>query len=86
MINSNDHPVGWAMLIQELEDAHEHLGKLIGDLANEEGYSEREFRIDLSHVYAHINRGWRRRLMSDDFTAGEWDAAREFPDDLKPIA
>ena len=29
MINRDLHPAGWAALVYELEDAHEHLGQLI---------------------------------------------------------
>jgi hypothetical protein len=29
MINRTDNPVGWAMLLSDLDEAHEHLGNLI---------------------------------------------------------
>jgi hypothetical protein len=86
MINPTDDPVGWAMLMYELDDAHEHLGKLINAISSDPGYSEEEYRVDLGHVLAHLNRAWRRRLAHEDMTDEEWDAARKYPDDLDPIA
>ncbi len=86
MINRKDSPMAWGMLLSELEDAHEHLGNLIKDMSADPEYGEPELRVDLGHVYAHLNRAWRRRLKREDFTDSEWDVAREFPDDLEPIA
>jgi len=86
MINPKDSPVGWAMLMYELDDAHEHLGNLIKTISSDPEYTEEEFRVNLGHVLAHLNRAWRRRLVHEDMTEEEWNAAREYPDDLKPIA
>ncbi|MCZ2074302.1 MAG: hypothetical protein LC130_04810 [Bryobacterales bacterium] len=86
MINRNDDPVGWAMFVQELQDAHEHLANLLKDMKADTDYGEPELRVDLGHVYAHLNRAWRRRLVSSDFTDTEWEAAGEFPQDIEPIA
>ena len=86
MINRSDNPVGWAMLLSDLEDAHEHLGNLIKEISADAEYGEPEFRIDLGHVYAHLNRAWRRRLVAQDFSDSEWEAAGRFPDDLEPVA
>jgi hypothetical protein len=38
MINCDDNPVQWALWIDELKEAHEHLGKLIEDLTVEHDY------------------------------------------------
>lgn len=86
MINRSDNPLGWMMLITELEDAHEHLGKLIQEISTQSEYSEPELRIDLGHVYAHLNRAWQRRLVAEDFSDAEWVAAAIFPSDIKPVA
>jgi hypothetical protein len=86
MINRNDNPVGWAMFLHDLEDAHEHLGDLIKEITLDTEYDETNLRIDLGHVYAHLNRAWCRRNIPDDFTESEWVAAGEFPNDIEPIA
>ncbi|MEB1550725.1 hypothetical protein VDQ94_17860 [Xanthomonas campestris pv. campestris] len=86
MINRTDNPLGWSMLLHDLEDAYEHLGNLIKEISAEPEYGEPELRVDLGHVYAHLNRAWRRRLVADDFSENEWAAAGAFPDDLAPVA
>lgn len=74
------------MLMDELADAHEHLGSLIQEATENEEYTEEEFRIDLGHVYAHLNRAWYRRHVSDDLTEADWNVASAFPHDLEPLA
>ena len=86
MINREDHPVGWTMFLMELDDAHEHLGNLIKEMATNTDYSEPELRIDLGHVYAHLNRAWHRREAHEDLSDSEWEMSRRFPDDIEPIA
>ncbi len=47
---------------------------------------ENVFRVDMGHVMAHLNRPWARRNMGRELTNSEWEALREYPEDLKPIA
>ncbi|WP_171014143.1 hypothetical protein [Chitinivorax sp. B] len=54
----DQHPAAWAALIDELRDAHQHLGKLIDQLNDEHGMSEADFSVHLGQVYAHLNRAW----------------------------
>lgn len=86
MITRETNPVGWALLLYELADAHEHLGNLIKEMSEDSEYSEPNLRIDLGHVYAHLNRAWFRRNVPEDFPESEWDTASSFPDDLEPVA
>ena len=86
MIDRNSNPVGWSFLLDDLEDAYEHLGNLIKELSSDLEYGEPELRIDLGHVYAHLNRAWRRRNVPNDFADSEWEAAGAFPTDLEPVA
>ena len=86
MINCVDHPTAWAFFMRDLRDAHEHLGNLIRELESDSAYDEPELRIDLGHVYAHLNRAWQRRDMTRDFSDEEWIRAGAFPDDLEPMA
>ena len=85
MIKREDHPVGWAMLSYELADAHEHLGNLIKRLAEDFDYSEETLRVDLGHVYAHLNRAWYQRNTPHGLPQSEWDRASQYPSDLDPI-
>ena len=86
MINRNSNPMGWSLLLSDLANAHEHLGELIRELQVDPEYGEPEFRIDLGHVYAHLNRAWHRRNVPEDFTEAEWGPAGQFPKDLEPVA
>ena len=86
MINVRDHPVGWGQLMDNLEDAHEHLGKLITEMQADPKYGDPEFAVDLGHVVAHLNRAWFCRNYSENLTDAEWEVARGFPKDLEPIA
>jgi hypothetical protein len=86
MINRNDNPVQWALFVDELNDAHEHLGNLISEMMTDTEYDESRLRVDLGHIVAHLNRAWARRNFTRDLTDEEWDAFREYPQDLRPIA
>ena len=83
MIDKRLQPVEWSEFIYELEDAFEHLGKLIKDVDQVTDYDDDTLRVDLGHVYAHLNRAWRRSSMALADRDREW--ATRFPDDLAPI-
>jgi hypothetical protein len=83
MIDKKLQPVEWASFMYELEDAREHLENLIKDLERNPDYGEPELRIDLGHVFAHLNRAWRRSARDLDDADRGW--ASQFPDDLIPV-
>ncbi|WP_233841710.1 hypothetical protein [Dyella sp. 2HG41-7] len=83
MIDKTLQPVEWASFMYELEDAREHLEKLIKDVESAPEYGETELRMDLGHVFAHLNRAWWRSTR--DLTDADWKAASQFPGDLTPI-
>lgn len=85
MINKIENPVSWAMLMYELDDAKEHLTKLIANLESAPEYDETDYKVDLGHIYSHLNRAWNGRNNSQDISETEWSAASQFPTDLKPI-
>jgi hypothetical protein len=64
LMNKENAPVSWAMLSYELDDAEEHLQKLILDMQRAD-FSETDFRVQLTHIYAHLNRAWNRRNVTD---------------------
>lgn len=73
------------MLMYELEDAREHLGALISQMNATNDFDEVDLRIQLSHVFSHLNCAWHRRDKTADFNEDEWVAASRFPSDLEPI-
>lgn len=86
MINSKDHPVAWAQLLSELEDAHEHLGSLISEMAQAGGIDVESYAVDIAHIYAHLNRAWNTRNIASEVTEAQWEEGRSFPTDLEPLA
>lgn len=86
MINRDDNPVQWVLWLDELQEARDHLGKLIESLNAERDYDESRLRVDMGHVMAHLNRSWARRNSTSDLTDEEFESFREYPQDLRPIA
>nr|WP_295770943.1 hypothetical protein [Rhodoferax sp.] len=85
MITKQDSPVEWAAFMYELEDAQNHLARLIADLESDSDYEATNLQVDLGHVFAHLNRAWHRRELTRDLTEEEWKAASHFPSDLEPL-
>lgn len=85
MINKQENPVEWVAFMYELEDAQEHLSRLISDLESDPEYDAGSLRVDLGHVFAHLNRAWHRRELTKDLTDEQWKSASQFPSDLEPL-
>jgi hypothetical protein len=75
----------WALLLHELEDGHEHLGNLIHEMSNRGEIKEADFRIDLGHVYGHLNRAWNGRNEAEEASREQWEADSQLPTDLEPV-
>jgi hypothetical protein len=86
MINPNDNPVQWALLVEELNEAKEHLEGVIMNMISRRDYDETYFQVDMGHIMAHLNRAWSSRNHPRELTDEEWEAFREYPKDLQPIA
>lgn len=84
MITKESAPVAWAALMYELEDAQEHLAALISDMNSEADFDEVNLRIELGHVFSHLNRAWHRRDKIEGLDELEWLDASHFPTDLDP--
>jgi hypothetical protein len=85
MISKQSAPIGWSMLMYELEDAKEHLANLILAMDTNAEYDEANLRIDLGHIFSHLNRAWHRRDVPENLTEDQWKNASQFPVDLPPI-
>ena len=85
MINPKDNYVEWALLVTNLEEAHEHLGNLLSRLTPTEGIDEEDFAVQLGHVYAHLNRVWNGRNIARDWTDEEFVEFANFPSDIHPV-
>ncbi len=85
MINNEQHPVAWAMFVYDLVDAREHLTKLVEEMVANKQIDEMDFRIQLGHVYSHLNRAWNGRNTAEEIDTERWQAQRQFPIDLDPV-
>jgi hypothetical protein len=72
--------------MDELREAHEHLGGLIDKLAIGQDYDESRFRVDMGHVIANLNRASARRNVERQLTDEECEKFREYQHNLPPIA
>jgi hypothetical protein len=86
MLNQNQHPVAWALLIYELTDAREHLDNLIQQMSAG-AIDDEVFAVDLGHVFAHLNRAWHGRNDSAlaDLSQSQHKERSRFPSDLKAV-
>jgi len=84
VINKKSAPVEWAGLMYELEDAQEHLRALISEMNATDDFDEVDLRIQLGHVFSHLNRAWHRRDKTNGLNQEEWQDASRFPSDLDP--
>jgi len=84
MINGKDHPVEWALLAYELDDAIEHLQALSKDFIPNGDIDETDFEVKLGHVYAHLNRAWNSRNRIGESDQEQLELESRFPTDLYP--
>lgn len=56
MINETDNHVAWVLLIDELDEAREHLTELTNRMYHDGRIDESEYAVRLGHIYAHLNR------------------------------
>ena len=49
-----------------LEEALEQLNSTVNDLKNTKGYNEDDFRVQIEHLYHHINFAWNTRHEPDE--------------------
>lgn len=84
MIDKQSAPLAWAALMYELEDAQEHLAELISSMNSDADFDDVNLRIELGHVFSHLNRAWHRREKIGGMSETEWLDASRFPTDLDP--
>jgi len=84
MINK-DNLIAWSQFLYELEDAKDHLAALISDIQSDSDYREEELRVDLGHIFDHLNRAWNSRNNDVGVHNQKWEAMSKFPTDIEPV-
>lgn len=69
-----------------LEEAEKAIGDAISNIKAESDYEAVDLRIDMSHVYHHLNTAWNGREASEEDSRENsdenFDKWRSFPKDL----
>lgn len=73
------------MLAYEIEDAIGHLQALGKSLTPGGSIEPEDYRIQVGHVYAHLNRAWYGRNRTGDQTPELFELESKFPSDLDPV-
>ena len=85
MINNEQNPVEWALLMYQLGDLIEHLQNLESQMAKDDSIDEIDYKIQLSHIYRHLNTVWNSRNRTHEATEEDFDKESKFPVDIEPI-
>lgn len=85
MISASQDDVAWTSLVSELDEAKEHLEKLVDEMVKQGRMDDDEFAVQMGHVYAHLNRAWHSRNQTGEITQEPWDTYSDFPKDLRTV-
>ena len=85
MINKNENPVEWALLLFELAEVEERIRNLIDEMNKRGEIAVEAYEVDVGHIYSHINRVWNSRLRLGEATDESFDVESQFPSDIRPI-
>jgi len=85
MLNKKSNPVEWTSLMYELEDAKEHLSNLIAELDSKQNLDEADLKIQMGHVYAHLNRVFNSRNHIGEISTKEFVEYSKFPVDIDSV-
>jgi hypothetical protein len=85
MIEAQANPVEWALLLLELDEARDHLATLAAQMVSDGSIDETDYRIQLGHVYSHLNRAWNGRDNKSEPDQGLWKKQTRFPVDIDPV-
>ncbi len=85
MINRKDNPVEYALMGLEFEEMLKHLDELTNKFASQEAIDENHFKIDIAHLYAHLNRIYNGRNHIGEISDEDFTEYSKFPIDIEPI-
>ena len=83
MINSKENPIEWANLLYELDDLKEHLDQLINEMHKNGSIESEEYRVQVGHLYAHLNRAWNSRNATENDLEKQFEQFTKFPQDIQ---
>ena len=73
-------------VLWHLQEAAGAIAQTIRDMAADPQYSEPELRVDIGHIYQHLNTAWNARDASEErvetCSESDFHAWRGFPTDI----
>ncbi len=85
MLNKENNYVEWVLLMVNLEDTQEHIANLIDELHDRGYIDEVDFKIQIAHIYGHLNRIYYSRNHIGEISSEQWQQYSRFPTDIEPI-
>ena len=85
MINCSDNPVEWSLLLMNLDEAKEHIEKLMNQMGHDSDICESDFQVQLFHIITHLNRIWNCRNHVGQTSQSDFDQFSKTPPDFNPI-
>ena len=73
-------------ILYNLKEASKQLAETINELETDKGYEYGEFRVDMEHLYHHLNTAWNAQNSSDqesrECLESNYSKWRQFPKDM----
>ena len=73
-------------VLSHLSEARHAIARIIDEIRETPDYDDSEYRVDMQHVYHHINTAWNSRNATptevDQATDGVFNRWNTFPSDL----
>jgi len=77
-------------VLRNLKEARNALDQVITDMQAKGDYDYGELRVDMEHLYHHVNTAWNARDVSperaDACSQEDFDRWRQFPQDIELIS
>ena len=77
-------------VLWHLKEARAAIDELIADMETDAEYDFGEFRVDIEHLYHHVNTAWNARDATQESTDAcseeNFDRWRQFPQDIEIIS
>ena len=83
MINEKDNPVEWALMCYQFEEVAEHLQNLSNEIVPNAEINEKEFNVQMGHIYSHLNRIWNSRNHIGEISDENFEEYSKLPKDIK---
>lgn len=85
MINSEDNPAEWALMMLELEEVKDHIASLASQMGSNGSIDEEDFKVQVFHLVSHLNRLWNGREHIGELDQKRFNELSNTPPDFIPM-